>query len=181
MKNLTIIYLLCGLFLFTGCDIKKQAIKSKAEVQEQTDTVETATKVTEEKREGGQIQTPIIPYEDRERDTSGAIKELIQEIKDGGLTKTITYRPDGGVDVECTADEIWVRIEEQLEKRESKQRAEETLQKQKEKEESFDSTAFLYGVLGFAVIVLGAIFIVLRMVLSQGKALKVLAAQAANL
>ena len=126
-----------------------------------------ASKVTEEKRDGGQLFTPIIPIENRERDENGLVKELIQELKDGSLTKTIYYKPDGSVDVDCTEDEIWVRIEEKLNERDLSIKTTEEKIKDKEKTEEFDSSVILYAFIGLGFIILVGCIVFSRILLKH--------------
>ncbi|WP_422105566.1 hypothetical protein [Winogradskyella sp.] len=151
-----------ALVFLCGCDIQKKAAKAKRDTITQNDIVKESTKVTEEKRDGGQIFSGIIPIEQRERDENGDIKELIQTLRDGALTKTIYYKPDGSVDVDCTADEIWTRIEEKLNERNNSQIQVQEKEKDSEKEENFDSSVILYGFMGIAVIMIIFVFFAMR-------------------
>lgn len=102
-----------------GCESSKQAVKNKTSTELQTEQDEKrnvtneSKKITERIVEGGFLKSDIIPLEERERDASGAIKELIDEIKDGGLTKTVYYRPDGSVSIECKLAEMFERTQEE--------------------------------------------------------------------
>lgn len=117
MKKIPVLILF--FLIFSSCEITKRATKEKIETEKETttdnqiDKVNESKTVTERTVEGGNIRTQIIPIEDRERDATGAIKELVQEIKDGGLTKTIYYKPDGSVDVDCRLAEMFERIEQE--------------------------------------------------------------------
>lgn len=162
------------LFTLFSCDIQKKAVKSKRDTTTQNDIVKESTKVTEEKREGGSIKSEIIPIQERERDENGQIKELIQTLRDGGLTKTIYYKPDGRVDVDCTADEIWTRIEEKLNERDNSVTETEVKEKEREKEENFDSSVILYFMGGIVILGLGGLFIMLYFANKHTKILNLL-------
>lgn len=113
--GLCLILLCCSV----GCESSKQSLKSKQDIEQttqentQNDIKTQSKKTTERTVEGGTISGDIIPLKDRERDDSGDLKELIQEIKEGGLTKTVYYRPDGTVNVECKLAEMFERIQEE--------------------------------------------------------------------
>lgn len=145
---------LFALLFFTSCEIQKKAFKDKTNTETQNDIVRESTEVTQEKREGGNLHTGIIPESERARDENGDIKELIQTLKDGGLTKTIYYKPDGTVDVDCTADEIWIRIEKRLNERDTSTSEINSKVKDKEKTEKLSSSIVLYGFLGIGFIIM---------------------------
>jgi hypothetical protein len=121
----------------------------------------------QEKRKGGEIKTEIIPIENRERDENGDLKELVKTIKEGGLTKTVIYRPDGKVDVECTADEIYRLIEEKIQQREQSITSEQTKEKNKQKEEVFNPTQFVFGFIFLVVLILIGFFIMKRFIVKS--------------
>lgn len=169
-----IIILISIIFLY-GCDTTKKAIKTKTDTTTQNDIVKESTKVTETKREGGTIKSDIIPLEDRERDENGNIKELIETLRDGALTKTIYYKPDGNVDVECTADEIWTRIEEKLNERDNSITEEQIKEKDRSKEVDFQSQVILYGFAGIGLIVAIIAFFGFRFLNQNTKILNIIA------
>lgn len=161
--GLCLILLCCSV----GCESSKQAIKSKQDIEQTTqentqNDIKTQSKTTTERTvEGGTISGDIIPLEDRERDDSGAIKELIQELKEGGLTKTVYYRPDGTVNVECKLAEMFERIQEENIKTDNSIIARlDTLDQQiknkdKTKETEFKDTAIvagLFAAFGFQIL-----------------------------
>lgn len=150
MRKLVII-LLCLCF---NCNVSKKATKAKTQKTEQKDVTTSKTIVTEEKRDGGTIHSTIIPESQREKDENG-FKEILKEFKEGGLTKTIYYKPDGSVDIDCIGDEIWKRVEEKIDERDlSKIDTEEKLKLQeKEKTFSFKDIYFLYIFLGIAFLI----------------------------
>lgn len=151
MKKLIFISVF-AVYLF-GCDTTKKAVKTKTDTTTKNDIIKESTTVTETKSEGGNLKTEITPLEDRERDSNGEIKELVEVLKDGGLTKTIYYKPDGKVDVECTADEIWTRIEQQLNERDNSIKEETKKDKDRSKEVDFQSEVILYAFAGLALII----------------------------
>lgn len=150
--KLFVIYVLVGLAV--SCDISKAAVKSKTSTDQQNDVTKTGTIITEALRPGGTVKGSIIPEAQREKDENGFYKELIQKLTDGGATQTIYYKPDGTVDYDCTADEIWSRIEQRLEERDKSTTITETKDKASEKTEDFDSSVILYVMGGFALMVL---------------------------
>ncbi len=159
MKRLVSL-LLAGMIL-SACGLKKEVKKSTRDTEVQNDKQSIATTVTEEKRDGGSIRTGILPVDMRPRDEFGALEELVQEIKDGGLTKTIYYKPDGTVDVDCTADEIWTRIEKRLEERDNSKTITEESSKKKDEDMEFNPQYLLYGlalVIFLALVGLGVLF-----------------------
>jgi len=167
----TILLILITAALTVACDTTKTAIKSKTETEKKNDVTSFSTKVTEEKRPGGLITTRIIPENQREKELDGSIKELTQTIKDGGLTKTIYYKPDGSIDVDCTADEIWQRIEERLSVRDLSTTNEKTKDKDSKKEVDFNASVILYGFLGLGFIVAIIAFFLFRYLNQNTKAL----------
>lgn len=140
------------LLIFSSCKTTKDFAKKKENTTEQKNVTTKISKLTETKREGGQISTDIIPENQRLKDENGQIKELVQELKKGGLTKTIIYKPDGKVNVECTADEIWTRIQEKIQEQDNSIINTETKEKQKFKQVEFDSKIVLFIVLGFVLV-----------------------------
>lgn len=169
-----ILYIIAVFILLFSCDIQKKALKTKSSTETKKDIVSESVKVTEEKREGGKIISHIKPIEQRERDSNGNLKELIDVIKEGGLTKTIYYKPDGKVDVECTADEIWTRIEEKINQRDNTIVEADVKEKDKEKEEKFDSSFIIYIILGVIFIVLIVAFFGFKLLSQNTKALNLL-------
>lgn len=171
-------FLLC-IFILTSCEITKRATKQKTETQKETTTDTQVDKfnesktVTERTIEGGNIRTEIIPINERERDETGAIKELVQEIKDGGLTKTIYYKPDGSVDVDCRLAEMFERIEqENIERDNSIITTVENLEQQikfKDSEKTEEtSTSFIWaGMIGIVIILGGAMFLIFKILNSR--------------
>lgn len=153
--NITIkIFSLILLMSCFSCDIQKKAIKTKEATQKQNDIVKQSVKVTEEKRPGGKIKTSILPEKDREKDENGNFKQFIQELRDGALTKTIYYKQDGGVDIDCTSDEIWKRIEERLQERDNSKINTQVTEKKREKEETFKTAVIPFVILGLGIIFL---------------------------
>ena len=149
MKTKNILYVLL-ILLVVSCSASKTKTRKQTDTEQKNDIVTESTKVTEEKREGGNIVSHIKPIEKRERDENGDIKELIEEIRDGGLTKTIYYKPDGSVDVECTADEIWKRIEEKQRQKDESIINTDIKEATKEKESMLNGTFIIYVFLGLA-------------------------------
>jgi len=143
MRTLFKIILICLVF-HTSCRIKKDAVKTKTSTEKQNDINRKITKVTEQKREGGNIKTSVLPEEKRERDENGNFKEFVQLLKDGALTKEIHYKSDGTIDIDCTADEIWTRIEERLDERDKSIIKTDTKEKVKSKDESFGNSILIY-------------------------------------
>jgi len=172
------------LLLLSGCKVLKQSQKTKDDISsskqltEQKDITTSQSKVTTRKREGGQLITDIIPLEERPRDENGNLKELIQTLKDGGLTKTIYYRPDGSATVNCDTADILERIEETLTTKDKSiiKRLDNferwVLQKEKEKEESISPITILYFMIGLAIVFGVGLLIVFRQLKSYSKALE---------
>jgi hypothetical protein len=150
--------------LVYSCSVKKDSAKKKIKSVEAKDVNTEIVRSIQEKRKGGKITTEIIPVEKRERDENGELKELIETIKDGGLTKTVIYRPDGKVDVECTADEIYRLIKEKIKQQDNSIVKEEVKEKQKQKEEKFNPAPFIFGLIGLAIILLVGFFIMRRVI-----------------
>jgi len=152
-----------------SCDVTKRALTAKAETQQTTQTDEKrditreGTTVKETTREGGEITTDILPLEERPRDENGNFEELIQTIKDGGLTKTIYYRPDGTASVNCDAADILERIESSMIERDNSliKRMDQIEQKSKvkeqEKKKEFKTSSILYMFGGLTIFVVGAL------------------------
>jgi len=105
-KQPLIIFLILG--LVSSCDLLRsvQNNKKRSELtQRQIDSIKTwgsNSITTTEQTRGGKLTNRIIPKDERKLDSlTGLYEELVQKYNDGGLTKTIYYRPDGSVDVEC--------------------------------------------------------------------------------
>lgn len=157
-----LIMLLWMLFclLLTSCDIQKRAVKTKkntAKTIEQVDKNDITTQsstVTQRYLPSGSITTDLLPIEQRPIDENGELKKLIQKIKDGPLTKTIIYKPDGSSQVKCDVDAIVERtVKEVLQVDNSTSDKKETTtedlkEKEREKEENFDAAALLYAIVG---------------------------------
>jgi len=117
MKKI-IFYLILVLVAASGCKSLRTVFntKEKEKTRENThlDITEkensNSNKITVERVSGGNINARIIPEDERPRDESGALKEFKQILKDGGLTKTIIYKPDGSVDVECEHEGRYLTI-----------------------------------------------------------------------
>ena len=169
MKNISV-FLILSLCII-GCDTTKQAQKNKTDTETKNNIIKESFKVTETKRQGGDIKTTIIPENKRERELDGSIKELTQTIRDGGLTKTIYYKPDGSVNVDCKADEIWERIEEKLNEKDLSTKKEIEKEKNKTKDVDFQSEVILYGFLGIGFIVAIISFFLFRYLNQNTKAL----------
>lgn len=147
------------LFALLSCDIKKQALKTKNDI-EKTKT----TKVTETNK-GGTITTDIIPEKDRPRDEQGRIIDTIIQVKKDEITKTIYYKPDGSVRTETICPDTYITREE------FETEIDKTKTKDTEKEEKFDSNIILYFMI--TIIVLGAIalFLLYKTLNKNSKAL----------
>ncbi|WP_064967973.1 hypothetical protein [Tenacibaculum ovolyticum] len=167
MKN--VIHLLIVVFL-CSCSVTKDLTKTKKSTDIKKDVSTLITKVTEEKRPGGVLQAPITPLSERPRAENGDLKAFIQKYKDGGLTKTIYYKPDGTVDVKCLADEVFRRIEEQTNIQDSSEIAIDEKNKTKKKEEKIMSEILLYIVLGVVLIFFIIAFFMYK-TLKQNKAI----------
>lgn len=175
MQQLRFWYVLFLMVIFANsCDIQKKALKSKSLTEQKNDIEKQEVTVTEETRPGGSVKGSIIPEEKRERDDNGFYKELIQKLTDGGATQTIYYKPDGTVDVDCTADEIWTRIEKRLNERDNTIIDTETKEKEKEKTENFDSSVIVYFMIG--AVLLGSVitFLFFRLLSKNTQALTTL-------
>lgn len=101
-----ITFLILG--LVTSCDLLRSVENSKKKTkltQSQIDSLKSSgssERITTEQTKGGKLTNRIIPESERAIDSlTGLYKELVEKFKDGGLTKTVYYRPDGSVDVEC--------------------------------------------------------------------------------
>ncbi|MEP0266566.1 hypothetical protein [Dokdonia sp.] len=159
-----------------SCDITKRAVKSKIETEKQTNTdtkvdkVNESKTITERKVEGGNIRTQIIPEKDRERDDTGAIKELVQEIKEGGLTKTVIYKQDGSVDVDCRLAEMFERIEQENVERDNSiitivENLEEQIKsKDSEKTEKVNTSFIWAGMIGILLVFITALFLFYKLI-----------------
>jgi biopolymer transport protein ExbD len=150
--------------LVSSCTVKKQAVKRKTTKVEAKDVTTSVVRTIQEKRPGKQITTEIIPIEKRERDQNGQIKELIKEFKEGGLTKTILYKPDGSVNVQCIEDAIDRIITEKYNQRDNSVITEQTKEKEKQKEEKFNPAPFIYGLIALLVILFIAFFVMKRLI-----------------
>lgn len=151
---LSYIFIMLLMLFVLGCDIQKQALKNKTTTDQKNDINKEAVTITEESSKGGTVKASILPESQREKDENGFYKELIQKLTDGGATQTVYYKPDGTVDLDCTADEIWKRIESRLIEKDNSTTTTDTVQKEKEKTENFDSSIILYVMLGLAFMVL---------------------------
>jgi len=96
------------LVLVSGCNLLRNVENQKSKIeltQQQIDSIKTSgssERITTDRTEGGKITGRIIPKSERQLDSlTGLYKELVEKFQDGGLTKTVYYRPDGSVDVEC--------------------------------------------------------------------------------
>jgi len=105
-KQPLIIFLILG--LVSSCDLLRSVSNNKKRselTQRQIDSIKTwgsNSITTTEQTRGGKLTNRIIPKDERKLDSlTGLYEELVQKYNDGGLTKTIYYRPDGSVDVEC--------------------------------------------------------------------------------
>lgn len=135
-------YVLILLIVFS-CDIQKRAIKDKqdrtvSELQERSFT-----------RKGDTLTytIPNIKYKDT----------TIYTVNRQGTTLRTVYDNRGELSqIDCISSLIQVteRLEKTLE--------EQIKQKDKEKEENFDSSVVLYVVIGFAIILLGAFYILIN-------------------
>ncbi|PKH50869.1 hypothetical protein CXF68_09295 [Tenacibaculum sp. Bg11-29] len=167
MKN--VIHLLIIVFL-CSCSVTKDFTKDKKSTDIKKDVRTQTTKVTEEKRPGGILEAPITPLDERPRTDSGELKAFIQKYKDGGLTKTVYYKPDGSVDVKCLADEVFRRIEEQTNIQDSSEIAIDEKNKTKKKEEKIMPEILLYIVLGMVLVFFIMTFFMYK-TLNQNKAI----------
>lgn len=151
----------CIPFILTSCDITKRATKSKNDVQA-TETIKTQIK-----RVGDtlRIEVPKITYKDT------------TIVKTNYVNRTearITYDSKGNASVDCISAEINQFREE------FRTLIDKSKDKESEKEENFDSKVILYGMLGLAVIVLGALFIGLNFLGKQTKATNTLLSAVAD-
>ncbi len=166
MKNFNTILLylsFCIIFFISGCSATKEVKKTKKETttDQQNDIEKTGTIITEETQEGGSTSIPIIPLEDRERDEMGELKEMIQEIKDGGVTGRVTYYKDGTADCECDEKALQRKIIEMYEERDRTKIQTDTEESTKEKKESFElSDTIILSIMG-GLVILGSIVIFL--------------------
>lgn len=167
------------MLIVSSCTVLKQATKDKSATDKLTntdtvvDTEKTSKTITERVVEGGDINTTIPPESERERDENGLLKDLIQEIKDGGLTKTIHYKPDGSVDVDCRLAEMFERIQQENVERDNSiisimENFEERLvKKESEKTESVSPTVLIYFFVGMALFVVIVMVVFFKMIKSQ--------------
>lgn len=140
-----------SLILLTSCDITKSATKSKKDIQA-TETIRTQIK-----RVGDtlRIEIPKVTYKDT------------TIVKTNYINRTearITYDNNGNASVDCISAEINQFREE------FRTLLDKSKDKDSDKEENFDSKVILYGMLGIAVIILGALFIGLNFLGKQTKA-----------
>lgn len=152
MKKLVII-IVCFIF-FSSCSILKEAQKEKTNTEIENDITSKGNKITEEKVKGGKIESDILPESQREKDENGLFKEFIQTFVNGGLTKTIIYKPDGSVHTTCEQEEIYRKVIENYIIQDKSRLEQETKDKQSKKEEKINSEIVLYFMFGFALIVL---------------------------
>lgn len=159
MKKLIIILIIA---FISSCNILKDKQKTKINSSEKKDVVETITRVTEEKRPGGNLKATILPEEKRPRNNDGSLKAFLDKFKDGPLTKTVYYKPDGSVDVNCIADEVFRRIEEKKILEDNTITDTSIKKKSKIKEEGLKSITVLYFMTGLALVVFVIIFLLFK-------------------
>lgn len=141
----------------TGCNLLRKVDNKKSDIKENTQTETTTNRTIEEKVEGGKIKSDIKPESEREKDSlTGLYKELVETFKDGGLTKTIYYKPDGSVAVDCEHEAFLRRIIEQILEKEDSQKEEKVQEKDSEKElkTPIDWTIVSLGVMGLIAVAL---------------------------
>lgn len=182
MKKLITIILIS--FLIVGCAANKKVSKKSKETntEQETQANQTGTIVTEETQEGGSTSAEIIPIEERERDELGELKEMINEIKDGGVTQRIIYRSDGSVECECEVEDLQRKIIEMYEKEELTRIEQQEKETEKDKEESFKlSDVWIFGIFGTIVLLGGfVIFLVFKKIDTQSKVFNATLAQIVN-
>lgn len=107
MKKWTLITFLI-LVLVSSCNLLRSVDNKKSNTvlsQKQIDSIKSSgsnSVTTTEQTAPGRLSGRIIPENERAIDSlTGLYKALVQKFKDGPLTKTVYYRPDGSVDVEC--------------------------------------------------------------------------------
>ena len=180
MKKIIFVFLLLS---FLTCESSKQAVKNKTSTEVETqqnerrDITNESSKVTERRVEGGSLSSDIIPLEKRERDDSGAIKLLIDEIKDGGLTKTIYYKPDGSVSVECKLAELFETIQEENRQTDNSiilrfEQLEQSIKDKDSSKETSTKDSFIWALFGSVVVImLFAMFLFYKVIDKRLKAL----------
>lgn len=145
--------LLIGLMILNSCDIQKQATKNKTDRQL---TESTETKVF---RKGDTVRyiVPKITY----KDTTIVKKNYVT-----GTTQIVRYNDEGQVsDVECISGAI-----EEFTKS-NRLLIEAIKEKDKTTDHNFDSKVILYVMIGLALIVGVALFIVFKNISTQSKAI----------
>ena len=121
--NKIVVFLL--MLLLSSCQLLRKVDRVDREVvstavenndKKLNETIDRKTTITES---GGVIATDLIPLADRYDEITGLYRELMQTFKDGGITKTIYYRPDGSTRVDCTAQDRVIETLETIDREQS--------------------------------------------------------------
>lgn len=160
--------------IITSCSASKEVKKTKKEAQTEIkkDIGKKGTIITEEIQEGGKTSIRIIPLGERERDEMGELKEMIKELKDGGVTGRVRYYKDGSADCECDTEALQRKIIELYEQRDESIIKNETKESAKEKEESFKiSNTVILAIMGGLTLLGGiVIFLMFKKIDTSSKA-----------
>lgn len=170
-----IIINILAILIFSSCSIFKQSGKIKTSKEVQNDIVTETTKITEETRPGGTLTTTLKPEDDRPKDENGLLKEFIETFKSGPIEKTIYYKPDGSASVKCEVEDVLKRIEERILTTDNTKTEETSKEKQKNKEENFQSEIFLYFFGAGFLLGSVALFFIFKMMNDNKKILSILA------
>jgi len=156
MKKLLII---CVILSLSSCDVLKQSAKTKKDIQA-TEQIETRTV-----RKGDTIrfEVPKITYKDTTIVKTNYVNRTEARVR---------YDDTGNISsVECISAEI-----NEL-KRELRTFVDQSKDKTKDKEESFQSEIIIYFMLGLGVIICGALFIFMWQARKQGDLLTAIASK----
>ena len=137
--------------LICSCSVQKKSTKTKQNILEKKDLISETFRTITERFEGEQLNTDILPVDQRKKDAFGNLKDFFTTQKKGNLKKTIHYKKDGNVSVKVKQIDMKRVIVESVKIKDKGVISTENKVKEKWKTESVRP---LYILLGFLYIFL---------------------------
>ena len=130
--------------LICSCSVQKKSTKTKQNILEKKDLISETFRTITERFEGEQLNTDILPVDQRKKDAFGNLKDFFTTQKKGNLKKTIHYKKDGNVSVKVKQIDMKRVIVESVKIKDKGVISTENKVKGKQKTESVSGSLYIY-------------------------------------